>query len=84
LFTSGPNSVAYISTLAVLSDFSVNITQFGQQYENLVYYPQSQFRWTDMISDNQLDRLSFGFLVQKENQSIEKIKLNPGQEIHVV
>jgi hypothetical protein len=83
LFTSGPNSVAYISTLSVLSDFSVNITQFGQQYESLVYYPQSQFRWTDMISDNQLDRLSFGFLVQKENQSIEKIKLNPGDSCSI-
>jgi hypothetical protein len=83
LFTSGPNSVAYISTLAVLSDFSVSITQFGQQFENLIYYPQSQFRWTDMISDSQLDRLSFGFFVQKEDQSIQKIKLNPGDSCSI-
>jgi hypothetical protein len=83
LFTSGPNNVAYISTLSVLSDFSVNITQFGQQYESLVYYPQSQFRWTDMVSDNQLDRLSFGFFVQKEDQSIQKIKLNPGDSCSI-
>jgi hypothetical protein len=40
-----------ILSSTVFSDF-VNITEFGQQYDELIYYPQSQFRWTDLMSDN--------------------------------
>jgi hypothetical protein len=76
-------SLAYISTLGIFSDFVVNITEFGQQYDNLIYYPQSQFRWTDLISDNQLDRLSFSFLYQKTDQSIHKIYINPGDSASI-
>jgi hypothetical protein len=55
-----------------------NITEFAQHYDQLIYYPQSQFRWTDLMSDNQLDRSSFSFLYQKNDQSIHKLYINPG------
>jgi hypothetical protein len=83
---SNPNNtlnLSYISTLGIFSDFTVNITSFGQQYDELIYYPQSEFRWTDMLSDNQLDRLSFSFLYQKNDQSINKIYLNPGDSCSI-
>jgi hypothetical protein len=76
-------NLSYISTLGIFSDFVVNITEFGQQYDNLIYYPQSQFRWTDLMSDNQLDRLSFTFLYQKTDQSINKIYINPGDSASI-
>jgi hypothetical protein len=76
-------SLSYISTLGIFSDFVVNITEFGQQYDDLIYYPQSQFRWTDLMSDNQLDRLSFSFLYQKTDQSINKIYINPGDSASI-
>jgi hypothetical protein len=84
--TSNPSvsqNLSYISTLGVFSDFVVNITEFGQQYNELIYYPQSQFRWTDLVSDNQLDRLSFSFLYQKTDQSIHKIYINPGDSASI-
>jgi hypothetical protein len=76
-------SLSYISTLGIFSDFVVNITEFGQQYDDLIYYQQSQFRWTDLMSDNQLDRLSFTFLYQKTDQSINKIYINPGDSASI-
>jgi hypothetical protein len=84
--TSNPSdshNLAYISTLGIFSDFVVNITEFGQQYNDLIYYPQSHFRWTDLISDNQLDRLSFSFLYQKTDQSIHRIYINPGDSASI-
>jgi hypothetical protein len=84
--TSNPSAsqnLAYISTLGIFSDFIVNITEFGQQYDELIFYPQSQFRWTDLMSDNQLDRLSFTFLYQKNDQSIHKIYINPGDSASI-
>jgi hypothetical protein len=75
---SSSQNLAYISTLGIFSDFVINISEFGQQYDELIYYPQSQFRWTDLMSDNQLDRLSFSFLYQKNDQNIYKILINSG------
>jgi len=46
------------------------IDKFWQQYEDLFFYPQSEFRWIDLLSDNQLDRLSFKFYYQTTNESI--------------
>jgi hypothetical protein len=70
--------LTYISTLGIFIDFVVNVTDFSQQYDELIYYPQSQFRWTDLMSDNQLDRHSFSFVYQKNDQSIHKLYINPG------
>ncbi|MCS7318092.1 MAG: hypothetical protein NZZ41_07315 [Candidatus Dojkabacteria bacterium] len=83
--TNNPSNtnLTYISTLGIFSDFVVNISEFGQQYDELIYYPQSQFRWTDLISDGQLDRLSFSFLYQKNDQSIHKIYINPGDSASI-
>ncbi|MCL6579598.1 MAG: hypothetical protein K6T73_09480 [Candidatus Bathyarchaeota archaeon] len=78
-----PSNISYISTFGILSDFSIHIKQFGEQYEELIYYPQSQFRWIDLISDNQLDRLSFTFWYQRNDQSIHKIHLNPGDSCSI-
>jgi hypothetical protein len=80
---SNNQNLSYISTLGIFSDFIVNITQFGQQYDDLIYYPQSQFRWTDLMSDNQLDRLFFSFLYQNTDQSIQKIMINPGDSASI-
>jgi hypothetical protein len=77
-----PN-ISYISTFSILSDFSINIERFGQQYETLIYYPQSQFRWIDLISDGPLDRLSFAFWYQKNDQSINKIMIKPGDSCNI-
>jgi hypothetical protein len=76
-------NLSYISTFGILSDFAVHINQFGQQYEELIFFPQSQFRWTDLISDRQLDRMSFTFWYQRNDQSIHKIKLNPGDSCSI-
>jgi hypothetical protein len=80
---SPSQSLAYISTLGIFSDFVVSITEFGQQYDELIYYPRSQFRWTDLMSDAQLDRLSFSFYYQKNDQSIHKIYINPGDSASI-
>jgi hypothetical protein len=80
---NNPSNITYISTFGILSDFSIHIERFGQQYEELIYFPQSEFRWIDLISDSQLDRLSFTFWYQRNDQSIHKMKLNPGDSCSI-
>jgi hypothetical protein len=77
------SQLAYISTFGILSDYSVMIDKFGQQYEDLIFYPQSEFRWIDLLSDNQLDRLSFKFYYQTANQTINKMFINPGESCSI-
>jgi hypothetical protein len=77
------NPLSYINTLPVLNDFSVNVTRFGEQTQPLIYIPQGQFRWIDMQSDAPLDRLSFRFYYQKENQDIAPIMLSPGDSADI-
>jgi hypothetical protein len=77
------SNISYISTFSILNDFSIHIERFGQQYETLIYYPQSQFRWIDLISDGQLDRLSFTFWYQRNDQTIHKIMIKPGDSCNI-
>jgi hypothetical protein len=81
--TIGSSSISYINTLPVLSDFSVDVTRFGQQTQTLIYIPQSQFRWIDMQSDGPLDRFSFSFYYQEENQEVLPVMINPGDSADI-
>jgi hypothetical protein len=56
------NSVSYISTLPILTDFRPDVNQYGLQNSSLIYFPTAEYRWTDLMSDAPLDRLSFNFL----------------------
>jgi hypothetical protein len=75
------NPLSYISTMPVLSDFRGLIEKYGDQNSNLLFVNQGEFRWMDLLSDKPLDRLSFDFRWQKTDQSLEQLKLEPGESI---
>lgn len=75
------NPVSYIATLPILTDFRPDVDKFGLQNSSLIYFPQSQYRWIDLINDGPLDRLSFNFLWQATDQSINQIYLSPGESV---
>jgi hypothetical protein len=77
------NPLSYISTMPVLSDFRGLIEKYGDQNSNLLFVNQGEFRWMDLISDKPLDRLSFDFRWQKTDQSLEQLKLEPGESISI-
>jgi len=75
------NPFSYISMLPVLTDFRPALQYYGQQNSSIIYYPQSEYRWIDLISDAPLDRLSFNFLYQTTDQKIHQIYLEPGESV---
>jgi hypothetical protein len=82
--TQGPiintnNPYSYISTLPILTDFRSTLERYGQQNSSIIYFPTSEFRWIDLLSNGPLDRLSFNFLWQSTDQSINQIYLSPGE-----
>jgi hypothetical protein len=77
------NSLSYISTMPVLSDFRGLIENYGDQNSNLLFVNQGEFQWMDLLSDKPLDRLSFDFRWQKTDQSLEQLKLEPGESISI-
>jgi hypothetical protein len=75
------NPLTYIATLPILNDFRGLIERYGDRNSNLLFVNQGEFRWMDLMSDKPLDRLSFDFRWQKTDQSLEQIKLQPGESI---
>jgi hypothetical protein len=73
------NPYSYISTLPILTDFRSTLERYGQQNSSIIYFPTSEFRWIDLLSNGPLDRLSFNFLWQSTDQSINQIYLSPGE-----
>jgi hypothetical protein len=60
----GTTGLSYISSIPVLIDYIVPVQQFGQQNQRIFYVPTAEFRWTDLISNLPIDRLSFAFYYQ--------------------
>jgi hypothetical protein len=77
------NPLTYIATLPILNDFRGLIKNYGDQNSNLLFGNQGEFRWMDLLSDKPLDRLSFDFRWQKTDQSLEQLKLQPGESIYI-
>jgi hypothetical protein len=77
------NPLSYIASLPILNDFRGLIERYGDQNSNLLYVNQGEFRWIDLVSDKPLDRLSFDFRWQKTDQSLEQLKLEPGESISI-
>jgi hypothetical protein len=75
------NSVSYISTLPILTDFRPDVNQFGLQNSSLIYFPTAEYRWIDLMSDAPLDRLNFNFLWQFTDQNIHQLYLSPGESV---
>jgi hypothetical protein len=75
------NSLSYISTLPILTDFRSDVHRYGLQNSSIIYFPTSEFRWIDMLSNGPRDRLSFNFLWQSTDQSINQIYLHPGESV---
>jgi hypothetical protein len=75
------NPYSYISTLPILTDFRSTLERYGQQNSSIIYFPTSEFRWIDLLSNGPLDRLSFNFLWQSTDQSINQIYLSPGESV---
>jgi hypothetical protein len=75
------NPFSFISMFPVLTDFRPALEHYGQQNSSIIYFPQGEFRWIDMMSDNPLDRLSFNFLFQTSDQKIHQIYLEPGESV---
>jgi len=77
------NTVSYISSLPILSDFRSLIQHYGDQNQDIIYYPQGEYRWIDLISDGPLDRLSFNFQYQTIDQQIHQLMIQPGNSVNI-
>lgn len=74
------NTVSYISSLLILSDFRSWIQHYSDQNQDLIYCSQAEYRWIDLISDGLLDRLSFNFQYQIIDQNIYQLMIPPGKD----
>jgi hypothetical protein len=77
------NPLSYIASRPILNGFRGLIERYGEQNSNLLFTNQRYFRWIDLLSDKPLDRLSFDFRWQKTDQSLEQLKLEPGESISI-
>jgi hypothetical protein len=77
------NDLSYIASLPILSDFRANINHYGDQNQDLIYYPPGEYRWIDLISDGPLDRLSFSFKYQTIDQNIHQLMIQPGNSVNI-
>jgi hypothetical protein len=75
----GTTGLSYISSIPVLIDYIVPVQQFGQQNQRIFYVPTAEFRWTDLISNLPIDRLSLAFYYQTINQNITPLMLAAGE-----
>jgi hypothetical protein len=69
------------ATLPIVTDFVPNLEFAGQERSNFYYYPQSQYRIIDMLSDTPLTKIDLSFYWEDKVGNLYPILIPSGQQV---
>ena len=67
----------------ILTDYDVPINYWGDLNQTLYYIPATLDRWVDVITNQQLDRLSFNFQYEDTLGNLNQLYLAPYQRANI-
>jgi hypothetical protein len=77
------STTAQTSNRIILTDYDVPINYWGDLNQTLFYIPSTLDRWVDVITNQQLDRLSFNFQYEDTLGNLNQLYLAPYQRANI-
>jgi hypothetical protein len=77
------SSTAQSGSRIILTDYDVPINYWGDLNQTLYYIPSTLDRWVDLITNQQLDRLSFNFQYEDTLGNLNQLYLSPYQRANI-
>jgi hypothetical protein len=74
---------AQTSSRIILTDYDVPINYWGDLNQTLYYIPATLDRWVDIITNQQLDRISFNFQYEDTLGNLNQLYLSPFQRANI-